>query len=139
MKRSTPKCFLPCKSYRKLLRSAATFADSLRKEPEFAGAINADRRKFRSDVQRAIRAQFPLRRGRPTDPLLDRACGLLRQGKSVAEVLRSQIPGFETFDTYSRYLMEKGLRQAAKRRSKRPKNPHRNFRPKNKHSDDAPK
>ena len=123
MKRPTPKSFLPRKSYRKLLHCAAAFADSLRREPEFAEALNLDLRRFRADVQRAIRAQFPLRRGRPTDPLLDRACGLLRQGKSVPEVLRSQIVGFETADPYSRYLMEKGLRQAARRRTKLSKRP----------------
>jgi hypothetical protein len=123
------KSFLPRKAYRKLLRLAAGFVDALRHEREFGEAITANLRGFRGDLLRAVRTQLRMRRGRPTDPLLDRACGLLRQGKSVADVLRAQIPRYDTRDKYERYLLEKGLRQASKRRKKsanRAKNPRRN-------------
>lgn len=118
MRERKPTSFLPGKSYRKLLRLTAAFTEGLRRDPEFAEAIRADLRGFRGDLLRAIRAQLRLRRGRPTDPLLDSACALLKQGKAVAEVLRSQIPGFATLDPYTQYLSEKGLRQAAARRAK---------------------
>lgn len=123
MKSRKPKYFLSRKDYRKLARFAATFTESLRREPEFLKAISADLRRFRGDLLRAIRAQLRLRRGRPADPLLDSACALLKQGKSVAEVLRSQIPGFATLDPYTQYLATKGLRQAAARRAKPSKHP----------------
>jgi hypothetical protein len=118
MRERKPTSFLAGRSYRKLLRLTAAFTESLRREPEFAEAIRADLRRFRGDLLRAVRAQLRLRRGRPTDPLLDSACALLKQGKAVAEVLRSQIPGFATLDPYTKYLAEKGLRQAAARRVK---------------------
>jgi hypothetical protein len=105
-------------SYRKLLHLAADFIDSLRHEADFAGAMNADRRAFRQDLLQAIRAQLRLRRGRRSDPRLDHACELLKQGESVATVLRSQIPNFDSLDPYTRYLAERGLRQAAARRKK---------------------
>ena len=36
---------------------------------------------------------------------------MVRQGKSVPEVLRAQVSDFEKLDTYGRYLVEKALRQ----------------------------
>ena len=76
---------------------------------------------FRSSVLRAVRAQFPLKLGRPTDPRLDAACRLVLEGKTVPEVLRAQIPGWETLDRYTRILASKGLHQAvARRRRGRP-------------------
>jgi hypothetical protein len=41
-----------------------------------------------------------------------------KQGKSVHEVLRKLIPNFDELDFYSRYLAEKGLRQALSRRDR---------------------
>ncbi|MCX6997895.1 MAG: hypothetical protein NTV49_12605, partial [Kiritimatiellaeota bacterium] len=49
-------------------------------------------------------AQFPLRRGRPPDPLLDEACHMIAQGKSVPQVLRQQIRNWDEVDAYTRYL-----------------------------------
>jgi hypothetical protein len=110
-------------SYRKLVRLTADFIASLRREPEFGRAVNADLRGFRGDLLRAIRAQLQLRRGRRPDPLLDAACDLVKQGKSIPDVLRSQIPTWPTLDPYTRYLAAKGLRQAAARREKHSKRP----------------
>jgi hypothetical protein len=118
-----PGRFLPLRSYQRLLRFVATFNESLRREPEFSAAMNADLRAFRAELFKAVRAQLRLRRGRPTDPKLDRACELLKRGKPVAEVLRSQVPGFAKLDPYTRYLLAKGLRQAAARRKRRSKRP----------------
>lgn len=119
MKNRKPNRYLRHRSYRKLLRLAGGFIDSLRHEADFARAISADPRAFRGDLIRAIRAQLRLRRGRRSDPRLDDAYQLLREGQSVATVLRSQIPAFDSLDTYTRYLAERGLRQAAARRKKR--------------------
>ncbi len=118
-----PRRFLAIRNYRKLVRLAANFTASLRREPEFSRAMSADLRGFRGDLLRAIRAQLQLRRGRRRDPLLDEACDLVKHGKSIPDVLRSQIPRWSTLDPYTRYLAAKGLRQAAARREKRPKRP----------------
>ena len=131
MKTRQANRFLRHRSYRKLLEMAADFMESLRHDAEFARAMNDDPRAFRADLIRAIRAQLRLRRGRHSDPKLDHAYELLRQGQSVAAVLRSQIPAYESLDPYTKYLAERGLRQAAARRKKwekgsdRRKNPHR--------------
>ncbi len=109
---------LPPEKYRKLLRHCKTFAGTLRRDRDFAQAIHADPAGFRSDLERAIRGQFPMRRGRPMDPQVDAACRMVREGKSVPEVLRSQIPGWDSLDTYTRYLLAKGLRQAVARRGR---------------------
>ena len=142
MNARTPKRFLGGKPDRKLLRMAATFTETLLREPDFAEAVSADMRGFRADVLRAVRAQFRLRRGCRPDPLLDRACELMSQGKTAPEVLRSQIPGFDALDPYTRYLAGKGLRQAAvrrNRRSKRPQNQHAKAPQKNAHQKGADK
>jgi hypothetical protein len=118
-----PKRFLGRKSYRKLLRFAVVFTESLRHESEFANAISADVRAFRADLLRAIKAQFRLRTGRHGDLHLDAACELVKKGQSVPEVLRSQITGWDTLDPYARYLASKGLRQAVARRKRRQKQP----------------
>ena len=118
---ATPALLLSRKAGRKLARMAGAFANSLRHEPEFACAIAADPARFREELLRVIRAQFRLRRGRPTDPLLDRACELVKRKKSFPEVLRLQIPDFDSLDPYTRYLAAKGLRQAVARRERRSK------------------
>jgi len=110
-------------SYRKLVRFVANFMASLRRESVFSRAMDADLRAFRGDLLRAFRAQLQLRRGRRPDPLLDAACDLVKQGKSIPDVLRAQIPTWPTLDPYTRYLAAKGLRQAAARREKRSKRP----------------
>lgn len=130
MKTRKPSRYVRHRSDRQLLRVAADFIDSLRHQPVFARAMDTDPRAFRQDLLRAIRAQLRLRRGRRSDPRLDRACELLEQGLSVVGVLSSQISGFELLDPYTRYLAERGLRQAAARRKKwekgspRRENPH---------------
>src|SRR5438034_5204890 len=44
---------------------------------------------------------------------------MMDQGKTVREVLRTQIPAFDNMDTYGRYLAEKGLRTSVTRRRSR--------------------
>ncbi len=110
---------LPPEKYRKLLRRCNAFGGTLRRDKDFAQAIRADLAGFRGDLERAMRAQFPMRRGRPTDPLLDAACRMVKEGKSVSEVLSSQIKDWDTLDPYTRYLAAKGLRQAVARRGNR--------------------
>jgi hypothetical protein len=110
---------LPARLYKKLVRRVSAFADSLRNDLAFSIVISASLRGFRADLLRATKGQFPLRRGRPTDPLIDAACDRVREGNSVPEVLRSQIPNWRKLDPYTRYLAAKGLRQAVARRKKR--------------------
>jgi len=43
---------------------------------------------------------------------------MVQHGRTVKDVLRAQLPGFDTLDTYGRYLAEKGLRAAIARRRK---------------------
>jgi len=70
-----------------------------------------------------VKRQFPLKAGRPGDPLIDKACELVRRGKSVMRVLREQIKNWNTLDPYTRYLAAKGLRQAVARWEKQRKRP----------------
>ncbi|HTS05272.1 MAG TPA: hypothetical protein VMP68_06790 [Candidatus Eisenbacteria bacterium] len=44
---------------------------------------------------------------------------MLRKGKSVRQVLRAQVRGFEQLDTWGRMLAERALRQAVARQRKR--------------------
>ena len=90
------------------------FADRLRRD--FAPEITRDPRDFKKRVLRLIRHELPPRRGRPASPQIEAALGMLRQGKSVRDVLRVQIIGFDQLDAYGRYLAEKGLRQGLARR-----------------------
>lgn len=69
-------------------------------------------REFTKQVIHLIRRELPPRPGQPNDPRLDAAARLVQQGRTVRQVLRLQIPGFERRDAYSRYLAEKGLRAA---------------------------
>ena len=49
---------------------------------------------------------------------------MVRQGKSVKEVLRSQVRSPDPMDAYGRYLAEKGLRGAIGRRRRGIARPH---------------
>jgi hypothetical protein len=85
---------------------------------EFAQEITRDPKTFKKSLLRLIGRQLPPRRGRPNDPQIDAAMRMLDQGKSVKEILRLQIRGFDEMDTYGRLLVEKGLRTAITRRRK---------------------
>jgi hypothetical protein len=86
---------------------------------EFPQELAHDPKELRTAVLRQVRQTLPLRRGRPNDPRIDAAMRMREQGKSVKEILRLQIRGFDKLDTYGRYLAEKGLRTAIARRHKR--------------------
>ena len=104
----------PTKSLNTLESVTHQFARRLRQQ--FAREIALNPRDFKEQVIRLIRRELPPRRGRPTSPQIEAALAMLRQGKSVRQVLRMQVPGFDQLDTYGRYLMEKALRQAIARR-----------------------
>jgi len=70
-------------------------------------------------ILRLVRRELPPKRGRPNDPQIDSAVRLVQRGKTIKQVLRLQIPGFDKLDTYGRYLAEKGLRAAIARRRNR--------------------
>jgi len=95
---------------------AGDFAEIIRRE--FAQEIARDPKGTKTFVLRVVRRHLPPRRGRPNDPRIDAAVRMIEQGKSVKEILRLQIPGFETLDSYGRYLADKGLRTAITRRRK---------------------
>ena len=90
------------------------FTDCLRRH--FAQQISHNPRDYKKQVLRLIRRQLPPHRGRPTRPQIEAALEMLRQGKTVREVLRAQVRGFEQLDTWGRMLAEKALRQALARR-----------------------
>jgi len=99
---------------------ARDFARKLRHK--FSQEISSNPRDFKKQVLRAIRRELPPGRGRPASPQIEAAIAMLKQGKTVRQVLQIQIEGFEQVDTYGRYLMEKALRQAmARRQQRRPK------------------
>ena len=95
-------------------QTISQFASRLRSR--FHDQIARDAREFKKLVLRLIRRGLPPRPGRPNDPRLDAACRMIRQGKTVKQVLWLQIPDFDRLDTYGRYLAEKGLRAAIARR-----------------------
>ena len=95
------------------------FSTQLRRE--FAQEITSDPKAFKTCLIRLVRRTLPPRRGRPNDPRIDTAMQMIEQGRTIKEVLRSQIKDFEKLDTYGRYLAEKGLRAAIGRRRKRRK------------------
>ena len=94
--------------------AARAFAAQLRRE--FKQEYERDPRALRTALLKAMRFEFPLRRGRPNDPRIDEAIRMLGEGKSIREILCLQTSGFEKLDTYGRYLAEKGLRTAISRR-----------------------
>jgi len=104
----------------KLEPTLRRFAARLKRD--FGDQISRDPAAFKKQILRLIRRELPPRRGRPVSPQVEAALAMVRQGKSVPEVLRAQVSGFEKLDTYGRYLMEKALRQAMARR-RRHRNP----------------
>jgi hypothetical protein len=93
-----------------------SWARELRRDPDLAPVIAADLKSFRTALERAVRAQFPLKRGRPCDPLLDEACRMVAQGRPIPEVLRAQIRDWDRLDPYTRMLASKWLHHAYRRR-----------------------
>lgn len=116
-KRSAPT--LPPQRHKELAATAAVYARMLRRK--FADDIKADLNGFRSDLLRVIAGEFPLRRGRPTDPLVDDACEKVEGGMPYTDVLRGQIPNYDALDPYHQYLLAKGLRMAVSRRRPKPR------------------
>ena len=99
---------------------ARDFARMLRHK--FPQEISSNPREFKKQVLRTIRRELPPGRGRPASPQIEAAIAMLKQGKTIRQVLQMQIEGFEQVDAYGRYLMEKALRQAmARRQRRRPK------------------
>lgn len=98
--------------------TVSQFAKGLKSR--FQDQLARDPAGFKKQVVRLIRQALPLRRGRPNDPQIDTAVRMVQQGRTVKDVLRLQIPGYDKFDTYGRYLAEKGLRAAISRRRRRP-------------------
>ena len=90
------------------------FTDRLKRD--FAQEIAHNPRDFKKKVLKLIRHTLPPGQGRPPSPQIEAALVMLRQGKTVRDVLRAQISGFDQVDAYGRYLAEKALRQALARR-----------------------
>jgi hypothetical protein len=103
----------------------------LRQDPVLMPLIQSQLSAFRADLQAVIRAQFPLRLGRPPDPQLDEAYQMVTQGKSLPQVARTQFSDWDKRDTYERYLLLKGLGQAVRRRTPRPYKQRRKKKPEN--------
>ena len=104
----------------RLTRQIQDFTGQLRQK--FRQEMLSNPRDFKKQVLNAIRRELPPGRGRPASPQIEAAIAMLRQGKTVREVLQEKVKGFEQVDAYGRYLMEKALRQAmARRRQRRPK------------------
>lgn len=97
-------------------QAISQFASKLRSR--FQVQIARDARGFKKLFIRLIRRELPPRPGRPNDPRIDAAVRMVQQGRTVKDVLRAQVPGFDALDTYGRYLAEKGLRAAIARRQK---------------------
>jgi hypothetical protein len=115
-RRGRPPSHLLLKTSSELVKLCMGFADTVKNNPAFARAIKGNLQVFRSTLLRSVKAQFPLKRGRPTDPLMDAACRMVQQGLTVPEVLKSQIPDWDKQDPYFRLLACKGLHQAVARR-----------------------
>src|SRR5437879_3907850 len=81
------------------------FTHQLRRD--FAQEISRDPRNFKKRVLALVRCDLPLRPGRPKNPRLDAAFQLVKQGRSIKDVLGLQIPGFVEMDAYGRYLAGK--------------------------------
>ena len=90
-----------------------------RLKQEYPQEIARNPRDFKKKVLKLIRRTLPPKRGRPASPQFEAALAMLRQGKSIRDVLRAQINNFDNLDAYGRYLAEKGLRQALTRRGLR--------------------
>src|SRR5690349_8551819 len=57
----------------KLIRAATAFRGRLEQDEELAAAIGRDPAGFRDALIRAVKGRFPLKRGRPVDPNIQRA------------------------------------------------------------------
>lgn len=118
-RRKQSKRHLPSKkTYNHLAALTAGFSQTLRDDPKLQSAIEAHLPAFRFDLLALMRADFHLRRGRHSKPRIDEACHMFDQGKTVPQILRVQIPDWDKRDEYSRYLDEKGLNQALRRRGR---------------------
>jgi hypothetical protein len=125
-----PKPLVPGPARRKLAALTAEFASGLKADPDLTPALVENPLAFRSELERLVRSQFRLKRGR--DPRLDAACRMVKeQGRTVPEVLRLQVKNFENLDAYTRYLAAKGLRQAVARRAGKTRNTPRKKWPRN--------
>lgn len=119
---------LPPAAFGELGKLVRNLNAEVAKHAELSRAAKKDPKGFRADLVHLIVKAYPLKRGRPTDPLIDEACELLGHGKTVPTVLRKQIRDWQKLDAYTRYLAAKGLRQAARRRksglrNRQPKHP----------------
>jgi hypothetical protein len=85
---------------------------------EFAEELARDPKAIQTAVLRLLRRALPLKRGRPTNPLIDDALRMHEQGKPVEEILRFKVRGFDKLDTWGRMLAKKGLHTAISRRRK---------------------
>jgi hypothetical protein len=102
---------------KKLEALTHSFAEEVR--CQFSQEIAYDAKAVKKIVLRLVRSALPPRRGRTNDPRIDAAVQMSANGKSVKEILRIQIPGFDKLDSYGRYLAVKGLHAAVARRRKR--------------------
>ncbi len=113
-----PRGFVPiCSQLQQVVRQ---FGEMLKRD--FADQMVRDPAGFKKQVVRFIRRELPPRPGRPNDPQLDAALLMVEHGKTVREVLRHRIPGFDSLDAYTRYLAAKGLRAAITRRRRSRRN-----------------
>jgi hypothetical protein len=92
-----------------LERTVKDFTDQL--SQKHAAEIARNPREFKQQVLKLIRRTLPPKRGRPASPQIEAALAMLREGKSVRNILRAQIAGFDHLDPYTRYLAEKAIRQ----------------------------
>lgn len=122
-RRRPPRAQLPPEIQRQLAHAVVGFTGTLKRNPVFKEAIQADCGAFRAALLVLMRRQFPLKRGPRPDPLLDAACRMAAQGKSVPDVLREQIRDWEKLDPYTRLLASKGLHAAYRRRYPRKSRP----------------
>jgi len=90
------------------------FARQLR--AEFAGEIERDLRAFRTHVVRFLRAELPLRRGRPCDAAITRAVEMRRTREPWHSIYLVCVPFFQRLDPYARHLAQTRLRSAVRSR-----------------------
>jgi hypothetical protein len=118
-----PTAHLPLGAYQKLSTLTKGFAALLRRDRQLRPFIKRDLGGFRDDLQRQIRAVFPIPRGAKRKAHLDEAYRLMKRGMSSTEILRLQVPNWDELDTYTRYLMNKAVCQAYSRRNRSKKKP----------------
>lgn len=111
-RRNKSKSHLSHQRHQALATCVAKFAYALRHNQVLKAAIQPDPRGLRADLLGLVRAQFPVRRGRHSDPRIDAACEMVRKGKTVQQSLKAQIPSWRNMDPYTRMLAAKGLHHA---------------------------